>query len=417
MQYFQVGLGLLILLASLYLLSEDRKSIQWKMLGFGFLGQIIIALLLLKAPLISQGLGFLNHGVQVLEAVTTRATAFLFGYLAGGISPFESVRPESEFIVAFRVLPLILVVSALSAVLYHWRVLPKIIQILAKSMMALLKIRAPLGFGSAAAFFMGTIEAPLIVRPYLARMSRSDLFALITCTMATISGSVMVLYAGVVGKVVDLALAHMLTASLISIPAAIIIAKAWIPDHLEEIEGAEDNSLNLPSQGTGSTLEALVRGTLDGLDMVLKITAIIIVLFALVYLGNEILAVIPTKTPLTIEGILGKLLAPIMWLTGIVWVDASSAGELMGTKVVLNEFVAYLKLGGQLGEGLLPKSQLILTYALCGFANLASVGIVVGGLTSMMPDRSKEVIELCTKSLVSGNLATLLTAAIVGLMV
>jgi CNT family concentrative nucleoside transporter len=385
------------------------------MLITGLVLQLVIAILLLKIPMIGDALAQLNKVVQVLEKVTTDATSFMFGYLAGAKPPFDSARPDSEFIVAFRVLPLILVISALSSLLYHWRILPWVIERMASFFVRTLRIRGPLGFGAAATFFLGTIEAPLLVRPYLVNMSRSDLFALISCTMATIAGTVMILYAGVVGKVVPNALGHMLIASFISIPAALVVAKALIPDDNLEIN-REEKPKALP-RTTNSAMEAIIKGTLDGLDMVLKITAIIIVLFALVYLTNHILALIPhDRTPLSVETITGFLLQPVMWLIGIPWAEAAAAGTLMGTKIILNEFVAYLQLGMMPVETFSEHSRLILTYALCGFANLGSAGILIGGFTALLPERREEVISLCMRSLLSGNLATLMTAGMIGLI-
>lgn len=404
----QIGLGIGSLFLFLFLVSETREKFPWKLIGIALVSQVIAALVLLKVDFIQTALANLNLAVRTLEDVSTRASSFMFGYLAGGPAPFASIKPESEFIVAFRVLPLIMVVSAISAILYHWRVLPFIISLLARVLVKLFKIPGSLGFGTASCFFLGTIEAPLLIRPYLSKLHRSDFFTLLTCTMATISGSVMVLYAGVIGKTVDNALPHMLTASLISLPAAIAIAKAWIPH--TTVTNSEQLELDSPYQ---NTMEAIIQGSLDGLDMILKISGIIIVLFALVYLSNHLLSLLPFEG-LTIERILGLLLAPIMWLIGIPWEEAAIAGELMGSKIVLNEFVAYLKMAEI--NGLSDRSHLIMTYALCGFANFASVGIVIGGFSTLIPERKSEIIELCSRSLISGNLATLLTGAVVSVI-
>lgn len=410
MKYFQIIIGLLTLLGFLYGISEDRKNFPWKLIALGILGQFVLGFLLLKVEFLQAALGSLNQVVVVLEGVTGKATSFMFGYLAGGQAPFDSVKPESEFIVAFRVLPLIMVVSAISALLYHWRILPRIISLIAKVLVRVFKLPAPLAFGSGASFFLGTIEAPLMIKPYLRKMRRHDLFALITCSMATISGSVMILYGSIVGKVMDNALSHMMAASLISLPAAILVSRAWMPHK------AQNDETNVVTESPyHSSMEAIIQGTLEGLDMIIKITGIIIVLFALVYLCNHMLAVLPLETPLSVEKILGFIMAPFMWLIGIPWQESAVAGEIMGTKIVLNEFVAYLKLSGD--QLLSSESRTILTYALCGFANFASVGIILGGMSAIVPERKSEIISLCTKSLVSGNLATLMTGAIVGILI
>jgi CNT family concentrative nucleoside transporter len=310
---------------------------------------------------------------------------------------------------------MIMVVSALSSLFYHWGILPWIIKQLSKLFVRTLKINGPLGFGASATIFLGTVEAPLLIRPYLLTMSRSDLFALITCTMATIAGTVMVIYASIVGQIVPNAFTHMLVASLVSIPAALMISKTLIPDRTDNKVTLSD--ISSPPRQTKGAMDAVIKGTLDGLDMVLKIAAIIIVLFSLVYLTNHFLAIIPAgEKPFTVEGIVGTVLRPFLWLIGIPWEETQIASQLMGSKIILNEFVAYIQMS-KLPEGALSgKTSLIMTYALCGFANLGSVGIVIGGLGTLLPERSEEIIELCLKSLVSGNLATLMTAGVVGLM-
>jgi len=402
-----LGLSVFILLA--WGLSEKKKHVPWKFVFKALLLQFGIALLLLKVPLFVGLFSKLNGFVLILQDVTTQATGFLFGYLAGSPAPFQIVQPENNFIVAIRVLPLILVVSALSAVLFHWRILPALVHGLAFVLKKILGISGALGFGGASTVFFGTIEAPLLVRPYLKGFNRADLFALITCSMTTISGTVMVLYASVLEKVVPNALSHLLIASIMSVPAAMIMARIVVPP--DPINSDEKENIKIKSPYLG-TMDALLKGISEGINIILSILGVILVFFALIYLLNKGLSLLSPE--ITLEGILGTLLRPVMWLTGISWSESNEAARLMGTKIALNEFVAFLELS-KIYQSLSGQGRTILTYALCGFANFASVGIIVGGLTAILPERQQEIAGLTFKSLITGNLATLMTAAIAGL--
>lgn len=403
-------LGLFVIVFSLYGLSEARQQVSLRLLTLSLAAQFALALIFLNVELFLWPLKMLGDGVGVLGEVTQKAAIFMFGYLAGGPTPFEVKEKSHLFIIAFQVLPLIMVISALAKVLYHWRIIPWIIQGFALALKRILRLDAPLSFGAASCLFFGTIEAPLLLKPYLNRMSRSNLFGLLSCSMATISGSVMVLYANLLEGILPHPFSHLVTASLISIPSAILLAKIWIP---EEANDRQD-PIHL-EKDSESTMDALVKGTFEGLDMVLKISALIVVFFALVYLGDRILALAPLDSPLTLTSLLGFALRPVMWLIGIPWSETPLAGELMANKVILNEFVAFLKLAAE-KESFSPGSIRILTYAFCGFANLASVGIIAGGLTALMPDRRQEWLPLCLRSLLTGNLATLMTAQVIALL-
>ncbi len=408
------GLGLASLVGLAWLLSENRHSVRPRLVLAGLAIQLLLALMLLKLPPAKQLFLALNDLVLALQAATRAGTGFVFGYLGGGDTPFETVYPQNAFVLAFQALPLLLVISALSALLFHWRILPALVRGFAWVLRKTLGIGGALGLGAAANIFVGMTEAPLLIRPYLKAMSRSALFGLMTCGMATVAGTVMVLYASILEGVVADALGHILTASLISAPAALMIAGILVPHGENELSGEQA----LPRQDSASAMDALTRGTLDAIPLFLNIIAMLVVLVALVTIANQALGLLPDAAgaPLTLQRILGWVMAPVVWLIGIPWAEAQTAGALMGVKTVLNELIAYLDLA-RLPQGVLSdRSQLIMTYALCGFANLGSLGIMIGGLGAMAPERRGEIVALGMKSILAGTLATLMTGAVVGML-
>ncbi len=411
MQIFQCLLGLMAFIALTFSLSEDRKAVAWKKVVGGLLLGFFFCVILLRAPMVSEAFLILNRVVGVIDSVTQRASSFVFGYLAGGPAPFELKNPQHSFIIAFRVLPLILVVTVLSNILYYLRVLPFFIGLFSKLIHRFFGISGALSFGAAATVFLGTIEAPLIVKPYLRGFSRGELFALISTSMATIAGSVMVLYATTLSKVLPGALGHLMIASIMSVPVALAFSLILIPlgKSSENMAGADAVSQAVYP----GFMDAVITGIQEGLTMVLQITATLIVIFALVFLTNEILGLFPGE--MTIEKFLGTILRPVMWLIGIPWAETTLAGELMGVKIIFNEFVAYLQLPAA-AQVLSGPSFVIMTYALCGFANFGSAGIIAGGLSAIVPERKKEIAELALRSILVGNLATLATGAMVGLV-
>ncbi len=405
--------GLLILTTIAWLLSEQRKNLQLRTVLVGLALQLILALLLLKLPLFRQLFITLNDVIGVLEESTRAGTTFVFGYLGGGPAPFETTTPGADFILAFRALPLVLVMSALSALLFYWRILPLVVKGFSWLLERSMGIGGALGLGAAANIFVGMVEAPLLIRPYLNRMSRSEIFAVMSCGMATIAGTMMVLYASILGDTIPEALGHILSASLISAPAALLVARLMVPE-----DGSSTAGALVPPQEASSSMDAITRGTLAGLKLFLNIIAMLIVLVALVYLANQIIGLLPDVAgePLSMQRILGWLMSPIVWLMGIPWSEAQTAGGLMGVKTILNEFIAYLDMAA-LPEGTLSeRSLLIMTYALCGFANLGSLGIMLGGMCAMAPDRREEIVGLGMKSIVAGTLATCMTGAVVGIV-
>jgi concentrative nucleoside transporter, CNT family len=400
----QPVLGILGLLALAWLASEKRRAIPWRAIGAGLGLELALALVLLKLPFVRAAFLRLNDAMLALEQATQAGTSFVFGYLGGGKAPFEVTDASSSFVLAFRALPLVLVVSALSALLFYWRVLPAVVRALSWVLERSMGVGGVVALSTAANVFVGMVEAPLFVRPYLKDVSRGELFAIMVGGMASIAGTVLFLYAGFLRGVIPDAVAHLLIASILSAPAALVVAFLMVPP-----EGAAGGPrLELRSQAS-SSMDALTRGTLDGAALLVNIVAMLLVFVALVALANLIIA------PYTLQGALGWLLAPLAWLAGVPWGEARVGGALLGTKTVINELVAYLELA-QMHE-LSERSRLLLTYALCGFANFGSLGIMIGGLATMCPERRGEIVALGLKSIVAGTLATCLTAATVALVI
>jgi CNT family concentrative nucleoside transporter len=410
----QSAFGILVFLALVWLFSEDRARVPWRTLLTGIVLQFVLAGLLLWLPPFQLLFMGLNDLLLALEQATRDGTSFVFGYLGGDELPFEETREGSSFILAFRALPLVLLISALSALLFYWRILPFIVRGLSRLLQRAMGIGGALALGTVTNIFVGMVEAPLLVRPYLKEMTRSELFALMVTGMATIAGTVMVLYASILSAVLPDAMGHILVASLISAPAAIVIAQVLVPPE----ERATAGEL-VPPQRASSNMDAVTKGTLQGVELIINITAMLIVMVALVSLVNMTLGLLPgvDNAPLTLQRLLGWLLAPVAWLMGLPWEQAVSGGSLLGTKVILNELFAYLDLAALPAGQLDGRSQLIMTYALCGFANFGSLGIMIGGLATMVPERRAEIIQLGMKSIAAGTLATCMTGAVMGVLV
>jgi concentrative nucleoside transporter, CNT family len=390
------------LLAIAWAMSEKRREIPWRAVVAGLVLLLLLALVFLKIPLVKAAFLKLNDALLLLERATQAGTSLVFGYLGGGTTPFAVSDPMSNFVLAFRALPIVLVISALSALLFYWRVLPAIVRALSFLLEKAMRVGGVVGLSAAANVFVGMVEAPLFVRPYLARISRGELFAIMAGGMASIAGTVLFLYGSILGRTQPDAVAHLLIASILSAPAALVIAFLMVPPAMTSRE-----VLSIRSEASGS-MDALTRGTLDGAQLLLNIVAMLVVFVALVALVNLVIA------PYTLQGTLGWLLAPLAWLAGIPWSEARAAGALLGTKTVINELVAYLDLARL--ENFSERSRVLMTYALCGFANLGSLGIMIGGLGTMSPERRGEVVELGIRSIVAGTLATCLTAATVALI-
>ena len=406
-------LGLFVLTLCAWLLSEDRRAVGWRVPVVGLAMQLAIAILLLKLPLARGVFTALNDGVLALQSASEAGTSFVFGFLGGGPLPYEETVIGGSLVFAFRSLPLVIVISALTALLTHWRILPVIVRSFSLLFQRTFGIGGAIALSTAANIFVGMVEAPLFIRAYLRQLTRAELFMVMCTGMASIAGTVLFLYSAILGPVLDDAIGQLVTASIMSAPAAIMMS--WLMVPLER--GGTSGSLSESAFPATSAMDAIAQGTERGLALYLNIVAMLIVLVALVQLANALLGLIPDLggAPLTLERMLGWLMAPVVWLMGVPWHEAPLAGSLMGIKTVLNEFLAYLRLaelGGQLSE----RSTLIMTYAMCGMANFGSLGIMIGGLTAMVPERRREIVDLGMKSIVGGTLATCCTGAVVGIV-
>ena len=401
--------GWLALLAMAWVFSEDRRAIPWRVVAGGGVLQVALALLLIGVPAARSAVMLLNGLVEALQHATDDGTAFLFGYLGGGALPFVETRGAS-LILAFKILPLVLVISAIGSLLFHWGVMQRITGAFAFVLRRMVGIDGPVALAAAVHIFVGNIEAPLLVRPYLAGLQRGELFAVMSCGMAGIAGTVMVIYAAILGPVIPDALGTIITASVISTPAALAVAALMVPF----VPAGRTTAAVPEAKRALGTLDALVRGTADGIGPLVGITTTLLVAVALVSLVNLGLAHLPGAPSL--EGLFALPFRPVLWLMGVPWAETDVAGLLMGTKTVLNEFVAYLHLAAAVPGTLGERTRVILTYAMCGFANFGSVGIMVGGMGAMVPERRAEIATLGLRSIVSGTVATCMSGALAGVL-
>jgi len=415
LQQMQGLVGIVIITLGAWALSEDRRGrpgFRW-ILG-ALLLQVVVALVVVRVPFVWSLIGLANHAVAAIEKATLVGSSYMFGYTGGAPAPFVLKEgAASPLIIAFQILPLIIVYSALAALLWQWGVLSRIVAGLSWALRRTLGVSGVVGLSSGASIFLGVVEAPLVVRAYFERMSRSELFAVMTLAMATISGAILVLYAQTLARTVPDAVGHMISASLISLPAAILIARLMVPGVAATEASVEETGLRYDS-----SIDAIVRGTMDGVQLFLAVIGMIIVIFALVALADQVLALAPAVQgePLSLRRIFGWLFAPLMWTLGVPWDQAPQAGALMGTKTILNEYVAYMDLAALPAGSLDPRSQLIVIYALCGVANLASVGLLVSTIGTLAPSRRAEAAGLGMKSWVAGNMASAMTGAVIGLV-
>jgi concentrative nucleoside transporter, CNT family len=408
----QALLGLVVFTALALPFSRDRARIDWRLVGLALLLQLALCFVLLRVPAIASAFALLARGVDALAAAARGGTSFLFGYLGGGDPPFAVTDPGRLVTFAFQVLPIVIVMSALSAVLWHWRVLPVVVRLIARLFERTLGVRGPAGLVATANIFVGQVEAPLLVRPYLAGMTRGELLLLMTAGLSTIAGSVMVIYAALLGPLVDGALGHLITKSIIAVPGAILFTHLLLPEAPPERADAEP-----PTLYTG-TMDAVAQGTSDGLGIYLGILAMLLVLITLVGLVNGAVGLLPdvAGAPLTLERLAGWAFAPLAWLMGVPWSEAVPVGALLGIKTILNEFLAFVRLAELDPAALSERTRLITTYALCGFANLGSVGVLIGGIGTMCPARKRDVAELAPLALYAGTLGTFLSGAVVALV-
>ena len=408
-----LGVGSLLLLA--YLCSEDRGRIPWRTVIAGVALQLAFAVLLIGVPGANRAMFWLNDAANAVHAATLTGTQFVFGYLGGGAPAFPETYPGASFILAFQALPLVLTISALASLLFYWGVLQRITAAFAWLLRRFMGISGPLALGAAVHVFVGMIEAPLLVRPYLMRMQRGELFALMTCGMAGVAGTVMIIYASFLAPFIPNALGNILIASIVSTPAGLAIAALMVPFH----PSARPEGRLIVEDPAHSSLDAIVKGTLDGVPILAAIIATLLVTVALVTLTNMVLGVFPgwNGTAVTLQRLCAEPFRPVMWLIGIPWAETNAASMLMATKTVLNEFVAYLNFSQLPADTFSPRSRIILTYALCGFANFGSLGIMIGGLGAMVPARRTEIVALGLRTILSGTLATCTSGALAGAFV
>ena len=393
--------------------SDNYKVINYKYVGYGILSQIILAAILLKVPFIISAFEILGNGVVILQEATVEGAKFVFGY-----PPSDDSNPYRSLLetFAFGVLPYIIVMACISAILWYWGVLPFIVNLISKACQKLFNIGGPVGLGAAANIFVGQVEAPLLIRPYVSKLSKKELLILMTAGMATVAGSVMVALITILESSFgdENLIQHFITASVLSVPAAIMYANIMIPSN-----SITDFNENKVPKVYKSTMDAVTRGTSDGTSIAVSVGTILIAVIALVYIVNSILGGISNNFgfDLSIEIILGYIFAPIAWLMGIPWNEAIIAGELLGIKTTLNEFVAYPGLAALENGELSDKSKLITFYSLCGFANLSSVGILISGITAMAPERKDDLIKVSFKALVGATLASCMTGLTVGIFI
>lgn len=407
-------LGLLVVVAACWGLSENRKAFPWRLALGAVAVQAGLVLALFAIPGSQGVLAAITGAVDGLALATNRGTQFVFGYLAGGDQPYVVSNQPALFTFAFQVLPLILVISALSALLWHWKILKWITHGFGVLFQKTMGLGGASALAVAANIFLGMIESPIVIRAYLDKLTRSELFLMMVVGLATVAGSTMVAYAAILSAVLPNAAGHVLVASIVSAPAGVLLARIIIPEKAGEGGQAADYDSVLKYD---SAIDAIVKGTADGLMVVLNISAVLIVFVALVALVNVMLGGLWLfDGPVTVERVLGWLFMPVAWLLGVDWAEAGKAGWLLGVKLTLTEFVAYIELGkipvGEMSE----RTRMLMTYALCGFANIGSVGITVTGLSVLMPERREEVLGMVWKALFAGFLATLMTACIVGIM-
>jgi len=437
MTILQAILGIFVLLGICYLLSNNKKNIDWRLVISGMLLQLLFGFLVLKVPFVESAFQFIANGFVKLLSYTDAGAEFVLGkwptvaQVKDGISgDFVTVG----YIFAFKVLPTILFFSALSSLLYYLGILQLIVYAFAWLMNKTMRLTGAESLAAAANVFIGQTEAPLVVKPYLDDMSKSEIMALMTGGMATIAGGVFGAYVGLLGgdnPAEQAAFAkHLLSASIMSAPAALVAAKILFPETNKNVT----RKIEIPKEKIGANvLDAISNGTSDGLKLAFNVGAMLLVFTALVAMLNGMFGYIGGLTGLNdlvanatdnrytcfnLQFLFGFLFAPIAWLLGVSSQDIMLVGQVIGEKTVLNEFFAYVTLGDMKTNAVLsnPKSAIIATYALCGFANFASIGIQIGGISAIAPAQRRTLSELGVKALIGGTVACLLTAAVAGIL-
>lgn len=409
MHYLQAILGIITVLAIATLLSHARGSISWKVTGLAIAGQTLTGALFLHVGWAKQFLVYVTYFAKSIEAATKKGTSFVFGYVGNADLPFEIIPGSSTFIFAFQVLPVIMVIGALSAVLWHWKILGRVVSAGAWLARKTLGVSGPVGFAAVANAFLGMIEAPLLIKPYLSRISSTELFAIMAVGMSTIAGGTAVIINAILGTD-SAAFANVVTATLMNVPASLALAMMIFPAVGDKSSQTDTVSIASPYR---STMDALVTGTADGVKIFVNVVSLLIVFITLVALIDGALGLLPGD--LTLAKIMGYLLAPVAWLMGIPIAETLDAASILGLKVAVNELVAYAALAESHGE-LSARSYFILTFAICGFGNFGSLAIMIGGISAMAPERRDEIIRYGLWALVVAFMTNCLTAAIASLL-
>ena len=417
-------LGILVILALAFAFSTDRKRISPKLVVMGLGLQLLFALLVLKTAAGRALFNVATDAIGRLLGFTLDGARFVFGNLVQSEIPVLEQGQATKYIaqtgslIAFGVLPTILFFSALTALLYHLGILQRVVQVMAWVMRRTMGTSGAESLSASANIFVGQTEAPLLVRPFLPTMTQSELMAVMTGGFATVAGGVMAVYVGMLRSTFPDIAGHLLAASVMSAPASLVIAKMMVPE-TEVPRTAGGASIDVKSEDA-NVLDAITRGTSEGLFLLLNVGAMLLSFVALVAMlnyGMGLFASLLGAEGVTLQRVLGYILSPLAYCLGVPWKDAVVVGGMMGTKTVVNEFVAYLDLAAALREGSLsPKSVVIATYALCGFSNIGSIGIQIGGLSTIAPSRRKELAALGVRSMIAASLACFLTAAIAGML-
>ena len=404
-------LGIVALLAAAWGCSLDRKTIPWRAVLWGLALQFIFAVVILKTTVGEAIFAGAQRGVTKLNEFAMEGATMVFGPLANSALLGEKWGAGNSFILIINISATIIVVSSLSALLYHWGILQRVVRAMALVMQRGMRTSGSETLATAANIFMGQTEAPLVIRPYLSGMTRSELLALMTSGMATIAGGVLAVYV-----TLGASSGHLLTASVMSAPAALLVSKLMLPEK-EKSQTAHDVPLQIERTARNS-IDALCRGASDGLSLSLNVMAMLIAFVAVVALVNYLLGVIlsPIVGPVTLQDVFGWVNAPFAWLLGVPAKDCVAIGRILGERIVLNEFFGYLSLTQQ-KAALDPRSFVIATYALCGFANFGSVAIQIGGIGALAPERRGDLAQLGVRAMVGGLIASYLTAAMVGMLI
>jgi CNT family concentrative nucleoside transporter len=403
--------GVLTFLLLACLLSENRKKIKIKPIFLGLLIEFFLTLIIFKVPLMLQAFNWVDRMVLALNSAALEGTKFVFGYLGGGALPFNTSGPGSSFILAFQALPLVIVVASLSSLLFYLRILPLVIQAMSWVFRKTLGVGGALAVGLSANLFLGMAESPVVIRPYLQHLTRSELFTLMTCGMAGVAGTVMALYVILLGPVISGVMTHILSAVLISIPGTVVVSRIMIP----EVEQMTRGKLGYHKESLG-VVDAIMSGVKIGGEIFVSIIGMLIVFIAIIALVNKAISFLPLVhgQELSLNFLLGYLFMPFMWVMGIPWSEAHVAGNLMATRMILNEIVSYQQLASLPAGTLDPKSRLMMVYAMCGFANIGSLGIMLAAYNVLIPERRAEFVSLAPRSLIAGTLVTCITASVVG---